>query len=137
MKAQSFVQQRFSAHQADTLQKFVLGGYEKELKQYPHQEVVSHGDLGYWNIIHREKNKIGIIDFGDFGYYDHSVDFVGFEDPELLNAALNEYGDSPHLRQKIDIRKKALLLNETPYYLEQKDFKMLDLLIERIKKAFF
>ena len=38
-----------------------------------------HGDLGLWNII-LNKKQIGIIDFGDVGYYDSSIDFSGIGD---------------------------------------------------------
>lgn len=49
---------------------------------------------------------LGIIDFGDVGYYDRSKDFVGIQEPDIFAAALDAYGRSENLERKIALRRK-------------------------------
>ena len=78
--------------------------------------VFSHGDLGYYNIILSENHKIGVIDFGDAGFHDRSLDFVGMEDQIIKETAIITYGDDEILRKKIDIRQKTLPILEILFY---------------------
>ena len=55
--------------------------------------VLSHGDLDYNNTLIDDKNRVGIIDFGDAHLYDRSQDFRGIEDEVILLAMMESYGD--------------------------------------------
>jgi hypothetical protein len=65
--------------------------------------------------------QVGIIDFGDVGYYDHSKDFMGLGDPDLLEAALVAYGESKYLRRKIAVRQKILYILDLPFFIGKDD----------------
>jgi aminoglycoside phosphotransferase (APT) family kinase protein len=84
-------------------------------------EVLSHGDLGFWNMLVDADGVLGIIDFGDCGLWDHSRDFAVFTEQVILNEALRIYGDTDLLRQKIALRQASLPLLELHYYLGKAD----------------
>jgi aminoglycoside phosphotransferase (APT) family kinase protein len=69
---------------------------------------LSHGDLGSYNVIIGKDGTVGVIDFGNIGYYDQSKDFIDFGDDTVLGAAFEAYGDSPLLQAKTAIRMLAL-----------------------------
>jgi len=59
--------------------------------------VFCHGDLQGQNVIVRDDGSAGIIDFGDAGICDQSIDFAWFEG-EILESMLVAYGDDEVLR---------------------------------------
>ena len=62
-----------------------------------------------------------MIDFGDLGIVDRSKDFIGFEDPVMLSAALDAHGASAQLREKVAVRSLALPALDLPFYLGKGD----------------
>jgi aminoglycoside phosphotransferase (APT) family kinase protein len=106
----------FSSDEYEKLRTFMFDTMPARLTELGGDTVLCHGDLGYWNIIYGPGDTIGVIDFGDIGYYDRSKDFIGLEDEEALDAALAVYGDSHLLRQKIAVRQTALRIMDVPYY---------------------
>jgi hypothetical protein len=91
--------------------------YEHRMQELGFSGKCSHGDLGLWNIFcDKDSGVIGVIDFGDYGIYDESLDFVGLKDPAMLNEALKLFGDSEELRAKILLRQSLLPVLEMPYY---------------------
>ena len=94
-----------------------------------------HGDLGLWNIIFNE-NQIGIIDFGDVGYYDSSIDFSGIRDIVMYNCLVKNYGFNESMLKKIDIRKMIIPILEIPYFLEQNNKKELQNNLSLINESF-
>lgn len=94
-----------------------------------------HGDLGQWNIIVGENGNIGIIDFGDVGYYDRSKDFIGLENKETLDEALKEYGETDILRQKIAIRQKVLPILDLPFFVGKNDKPGIEKTLTKVKSA--
>lgn len=88
---------------------------------YGIEEVFSHGDLGYNNIILSDHLEVGIIDFGDAGNLDKSYDFIGLEDDILLDAAITAYGGGNNLKEKVAIKRQLLPLMEMLFLIDRKD----------------
>lgn len=117
----------------EVLQQHLSRAQQTQLRSLVHQELPSalvrlgsepalcHGDLGYWNIVAKPDGEVGVIDFGDIGYYDRSKDFIGMQDSQVLESALQEYGDRLRLRQKIAVRQKMLPILELPHYIGKRD----------------
>jgi aminoglycoside phosphotransferase (APT) family kinase protein len=97
----------------------------------------SHGDLGPWNVVLTDDGHLGVIDFGDVGYYDRSKDFVALKAPLMLDAALTAYGDAPQLREKIVIRQQAFPIVDLPYYIGKGDQDGIDRYVGEIESTFF
>lgn len=115
-----YLKAHLSAPELEHLDDLVQHTLPKGLQDLGYERVLSHGDLGFWNMVYQETPTgpgLGIIDFGDIGYYDASRDFVGLSEPLMLEAALAVYGDTPHLRAKITRRQKILPILELPYHL--------------------
>nr|AIA13715.1 Phosphotransferase enzyme family [uncultured bacterium]AIA14004.1 Phosphotransferase enzyme family [uncultured bacterium] len=102
------IQQMFSESEQRQLRTLVEDTWPAQLLSLGSDTVLCHGDLGFRNCLYQDETTIGIIDFGDVGYYDRSKDFINLTDPEIFEAALQAYGDSPELRQKIAIRQTVL-----------------------------
>ncbi len=96
--------------------------------------VFAHGDLGYNNILLTDTNELGVIDFGDAGYYDRSKDFIGLSDEIIKEHAIIAYGNDKTLREKIAIRQKALPILDIPFYVGKKDQAGIDKCIMKIKE---
>ena len=94
-----------------------------------------HGDLGLWNII-LNKNHIGVIDFGDVGYYDSSIDFSGIGDLYMYNSLVKHYECDESMLKKINLRKIIIPILEIPYYLEQDNKKQLQKNLSQINNLF-
>lgn len=102
------------------LEKHVTQVFVEKIQTLGYERVFCHGDLGLWNMVYRQKSKaleLGIIDFGDVCYGDASRDFVGLSDPIIRDAALEVYGETPQLRERVLFRQKMLPILELPYYL--------------------
>lgn len=85
------------------------------------EQVFSHGDLGYNNILLTANFEVGIIDFGDAGNLDKSYDFMGIEDDVILDAAILSYGGDDVLREKVKIRRQLLPLMEMLFLFDRKE----------------
>ncbi|RZS45084.1 phosphotransferase family enzyme [Herbihabitans rhizosphaerae] len=115
------IQQHLGASELVRLKDFVQDEVPAELARLGCDAVLCHGDLGYWNIVLADDDRVGIIDFGDVGYYDRSQDFAGLADPEVLEGALSVYGDDDLLRRKIALRRTILPIVDLPFYVGKGD----------------
>jgi aminoglycoside phosphotransferase (APT) family kinase protein len=120
--------------QLQILQSFVETKFPEQLSSLGEKLVLSHGDLGFWNIIYKDDGNVGIIDFGDVGYYDESRDFVGMFDFAVLDSALQKYGDSAILRKKIELRQRVLPILELPYHIGKNNKSAITETIQRIRE---
>ncbi len=108
----------FTNEEQSKLKAFMLEDMPAAITKLGSDTTLCHGDLGYWNLIISDNNKVGIIDWGDIGYYDKSKDFLGLEDQEILDSALSTYGVNDNLKQKILIRQKALPFLDLSYFVK-------------------
>jgi aminoglycoside phosphotransferase (APT) family kinase protein len=113
--------QSYTESELKKLEQLVFEFLPKHLPALGFDRVLCHGDLGYWNIVSGANNTIGVIDFGDSGYYDRSKDFIGLADAAALDAALRTYGDNPVLRQKITARRQILYFHDLPFFMGKAD----------------
>ncbi|MGC1193817.1 MAG: aminoglycoside phosphotransferase family protein [Candidatus Dormiibacterota bacterium] len=127
----------FSATKLVVLEHFFLNELPAVLSGLGGDLCFSHGDLGPWNVVLSEDGRLGVIDFGDVGYYDRSKDFVAMKAPVMLEAAVNSYGDAPQLREKIAIRQKAFPIADLPYYIGKGDQEGIDRYLGEIESTFF
>lgn len=110
----------FSEIEIEKIKGFFLQEYPKQYSELNFDPVLCHGDLGYWNIIYNKKDQsIGLIDFGDVGFYDKSKDFAGMTDEILLDSVLMEYGWDENIKKKARLRIKSILVSDLFYYFEQ------------------
>ena len=109
-------QEYFNATLQEKLYDFVHHTFPDLLGTLPSSSCLCHGDLGPWNILIDNAGLPAIIDFGDVGYYDPSIDFSGMHDDTIRNAAVKAYGYSSILNDKITLRRQALPILEVPYY---------------------
>ena len=91
-----------------------------ELRRLGHDPKLCHGDLGPWNVVVTPDNELGIIDFGDVGYWDASKDLCG-RDQGLLAAARDAYGADENLRAKATVRDRAFPVLDMPFYMGKSD----------------
>lgn len=126
---------RFTSDEQSRLKTLVYETMPATISELGSDLALCHGDLGYWNLILNDQNKVGAIDFGDIGYYDKSKDFLGMEDKEMLNAALAVYGDNNILRQKIAIRQRVVPLLDLAYFIENNNEQRTAQTIEKIRAA--
>jgi aminoglycoside phosphotransferase (APT) family kinase protein len=111
----------YTATELLKLEQLVFNYLPKHLPTLGFDKVLCHGDLGYWNVVLGADTTIGVIDFGDSGYYDRSKDFIGLADEAALQAALKTYGDNPILRQKITARRHILYFHDLPFFMGKSD----------------
>ena len=114
---------------------FLENKIKNEFEKLKSNIKLCHGDLGLWNII-LNKNQIGIIDFGDVGYYDSSIDFSGIGDLYIYNSLVKHYECDESMIKKINIRKIIIPILEIPYYLEQDNKKQLQKNLSLINNLF-
>ncbi|MBP9782030.1 aminoglycoside phosphotransferase family protein [Candidatus Woesebacteria bacterium] len=126
---------RFTSDEQAKLKTLVYETMPATISELGSDLALCHGDLGYWNLILNDQNKVGAIDFGDIGYYDKSKDFLGMEDKEMLNAALAVYGDNDILRQKIAFRQRLVPLLDLAYFIENNNEQRTAQTIEKIRAA--
>eukprot|EP01117_Protostelium_nocturnum_P015854 TRINITY_DN6183_c0_g1_i1.p1 TRINITY_DN6183_c0_g1~~TRINITY_DN6183_c0_g1_i1.p1 ORF type:complete len:300 (-),score=56.12 TRINITY_DN6183_c0_g1_i1:12-839(-) len=119
--ALSVIQRDFSEEEQEKIRNLVFVEMPNEMERLGGEMKLCHGDLGYWNMILDDKGNIGVIDFGDAGYWDKSKDFIGMSDGETLDEAIKVYGDNEILRQKVAIRQKVLLLLDLPFFIGKGD----------------
>jgi len=132
-RCSDYLAAKLSREENKTIKKFMTSTFPEGLKRLGDDMVFSHGDLGYWNMILKDDGKIGIIDLGDSGYADRALDFAGMEDKVMLDSALEVYGDSAALREKIMLRQMILPVMELPYYIEKNNMNETEGALRRIK----
>jgi aminoglycoside phosphotransferase (APT) family kinase protein len=109
----------FNENELASIDKLVTDFPEKSAN-YGIEEVFSHGDLGYNNIVLSNHLEVGVIDFGDACMLDKSYDFIGLEDDVILEAAISAYGGDSVLKEKISIRRQLLPLMEMLFLMDRK-----------------
>ena len=117
------------------IEQLVFGIYPKKVTGLKMDQALCHGDLGYWNIIYGKNHQVGIIDFGDLGYYDRSKDFIGVNGQKMLDAVLSQYGDNKTLREKIVLRKQLLPILDLPYFIGKNNQEGIEKTIVRIRET--
>ncbi len=127
------IESSFSADEQSRIARFFLDLMPAEMERLGNELRSCHGDLESYNIVIGSDGTIGIIDFGNIGYYDQSKDFIDFGDDVVLQAALEAYGDSPLLRAKAAVRIMALPAIDLVYYMSKKDNQGIMLTIERLR----
>jgi aminoglycoside phosphotransferase (APT) family kinase protein len=103
------------------LEDLVMTALPRELLEHDADPTLCHGDLGYWNMVLKDDGQIGVIAFGDAGYYDRSKDFMGLRDADLLDAALDAYGDGDAFRRRIRLRQRMLNIVDLPFFIGKGD----------------
>lgn len=68
------------------IDELFLSVASNRIKELGKDIVFCHGDFGYNNILLDKDLSAGVIDFGDAGLNDRSIDFVDFDDETVLNA---------------------------------------------------
>ncbi len=116
--SEKFLKKNLTPEIFSAIEFFLREKIKNDIEKLNPNMKLCHGDLGLWNIIFNE-NQIGIIDFGDVGYYDSSIDFSGIRDLVMYNSLVKNYGCNESMLKKIDIRKIILPILEIPYFLEQ------------------
>jgi len=79
-------------------------------------------------------NAFGVIDFGDVAEYDQSKDFVDLDDPDIEEAAIQTYGDTPRLREKIAVRKKIISIISLTYNIKKERTESVQKWLELIRQ---
>jgi hypothetical protein len=82
-----------------------------------------------------DNGQLGIIDFGDVGYYDRSKDFIDLNDNQIFELALQAYGDNEKLRQKITMRQNTTHIISLTYYIGKHDQKGIQKTLAKIKST--
>lgn len=131
----SVISRDFTPAEQIKLEAMIQAELPRDLLHFGEERALCHGDLGLWNMVLRDDGQIGIIDFGDVGFYDRSKDFMGLREPDLLDAALDAYGDSETLRWKIALRQKILHILDLPFFIGKEDEDGLRKTVGAIKAA--
>lgn len=126
------LEQHFAPSDVNRIKRLVLEDYPAEIARLGFEQGLCHADLGLWNMIYTEDGKVGLIDFGDTGYYDTAIDFAGLTDPVLLEAALGRY-ERPILREKIAWRMRLMSVLDLPFFIGKQDQAGILQTIERIR----
>jgi Ser/Thr protein kinase RdoA (MazF antagonist) len=142
--------QRLTARELRVVEAFVLEELPAAITGLGSDLRLCHADLGPWNIIvpsfsaradeaqrrgaGESEVPVGVIDFGDIGYYDASKDFSGFGDDVILDAALDGYGADELLRAKSALRAKAFPVLDLPFFVGRDDRAGADACIERVRR---
>lgn len=126
------IKKHFLADEIGRIQRLVLEEYPRKMRELGFKKGLCHADLGYWNLIYSPGAPIGIIDFGDTGYYDTSVDFAGMNDGEILRAAL-EAAQEDIAAEKIALRMKIIPVADLPFFAGKKDESGIQRTIDRIR----
>ena len=103
--AKEFLNQHFTKSDQTLINKLVTQYVPAELRKLGEQLVYSHSDIHEGNVFIDSKEKVGIIDFDNAGFYDAARDFARMDNDDILSAMLNTYGANESLRKKIEIRR--------------------------------
>jgi aminoglycoside phosphotransferase (APT) family kinase protein len=124
-----------SARELRVVESFVVDQLPHELIGLGGDLKLSHADLGPWNMVLSCAGEVGVIDFGDIGYYDASKDFSGFGDDVILRAAFAAYGADDLLRAKAALRIKAFPVLDLPFYLGKQDQAGVDACVQLVRRV--
>ena len=129
----SVIKKFFTEIEVARIKAILLNESPKKMGKLGFKKGLCHGDLGYGNIIYGSDGQTGIIDFGDVGYYDTSIDFAGMNDREILDAALESYdGNIP--KGKVELRIKIIPVLDLPFFIGKNDQEGIKRTIARIRK---
>lgn len=103
------------------LHQLLYDTWPQELANLGVNTVLCHGDFHFQNIFYTNDGQLGIIDFGDVCRADCSRDFADFDDEVIFETALQAYGDSPIMRQKIAIRSAMFQIISVIFFAVKKD----------------
>jgi Ser/Thr protein kinase RdoA (MazF antagonist) len=131
-----YLQERFSQPELDVLDAFFAEELPDAMTRLGEEPRLCHGDLGAWNVLIDGEGGLGIIDF-DVCYVDHSNDFVALLSPWVLRGALDAYGASDVLREKVAVRQRAFPVTDLQFFIGKKDAEGIAAGIERIRGTFF
>lgn len=126
------IQSSFSADEKSTLEQLVYDVWPGQLMELGTDPVFSHGDLHFPNIIYNQ-GMLGIIDFGDAGYYDRSKDFIDIDDNVMFDSIMKSYGDSNNLHEKIMLRRKTSSIITLVFYAGKQDVGNVKKTVNKIK----
>lgn len=130
----SDIQKYFTEEEVAAITSLVCEQYPARMTELGFNKGLCHGDLGYWNMVYSSTKQIGIIDFGDVGYYDTSIDFAGMTDKEMLDAALVAYGNTID-REKIELRMKIIPVLDLPFFIGKEDREGIERTVKRIREV--
>lgn len=127
------IESSFSPEEQSSIAGFFFEQMPAQMGALGSEMRLCHGDLGSYNIVLNNDSTIGIIDFGNVGYYDQSKDFIDFGDEIVLDAALGAYGDSALLRAKAAVRTEGLTAIDLVYYMSKKNSQGIGITIEKLR----
>jgi aminoglycoside phosphotransferase (APT) family kinase protein len=125
----------FDDEEMGVIEAFFVERVPGELRRLGGELVLTHADLGPWNLIAAADGTVGVIDFGDVCRSDPSRDFAGFGDDTIVNAALDGYGADERLRDKAALRIEAFPVIDLPFYLGKHDQAGVDRYVDQIRRT--
>lgn len=128
--------EHFSDDEFLYIQDFVMKMYPTQMRELGFLPGLCHGDLTFRNMIYAPHKPIGVIDFGDVGYYDTSVDFSSMGDGVVRTAALKGYGN-PDLERKVNFRMRIQPIIGLPFFIGKKDTAGIEKQVREIRSVFF
>lgn len=124
----------FNDEELNFIEKLFLTTAPNRIQELGKDAVFCHGDFGYNNILFDSDFSVGVIDFGDAGLNDRSIDFVDLDNEIVLSAALEVYGGGKTLREKILIRQKIFPIFLMLFYIERNESLEIKKCVERIRR---
>lgn len=111
------IQAVFTDVEQRALHALVYETWPARLESLGRDPVLCHGDLHFENILHQTNGQLGIIDFGDVGYFDRSRDLIDLHDPTVSQAAFAAYGKSDeNFMHKIQLRHEMIQIVSLGFY---------------------
>lgn len=129
------IKKHFRESEQKEIQKLIFEIYPNKIMRLGTDKGLCHGDLGCWNMIYGNDGRLGIVDFGDIGYWDRSMDFIGINEEDVLNAALETYGDREVFREKIELRKHILPILDLVYFVSKNKQEGIQKTISKIREV--
>lgn len=128
----AIVQSSFATSEQNLLEQLVFDIWPKQLIELGRSAAFCHGDLHFPNIMYNH-GVLGIIDFGDAGYYDQSKDFIDIEDEILFKSTIKSYGNSNNLFEKIKLRQKTSSIITLLFHAGKQDTDNVKKTVKKIK----
>ncbi len=127
----------FTEMELKELEHFFYDDLPSQMTKLGYAPKFCHGDLLLNNILIDSHDQIGVIDFGNAGYYDQAKDFSNLWDDTIRSTALKAYGPNETLSNKIDLRSRALPVSSLSFYINQQDNDGIEKELRNIRKTFF
>ena len=124
----------YTATEYGHLDQLVRETWPRRIEKLGRVRALCHGDLHLNNMLLTPDNAFGVIDFGDVAEYDQSKDFVDLDDPDIEEAAIQTYGDTPRLREKIAVRKKIISIISLTYNIKKERTESVQKWLELIRQ---